>query len=196
MGSKSNEFAVGLTAVLVVSLVAALASQCSGDDRKSNAASTVKPHATAGLLKPVESKFAEPQPEPTSAEPKKVTMTLAEIADTPGTFGQFKKFVAKYGTADQQKAVKHLTGWRGVSDGAYPSIDATSDFPTVDYEADGASTVTEDLEVRTQYIAEAFAEWWQIDEISVLKVIDRGGKYAAGVSCIRTDSSEAHGSCL
>jgi hypothetical protein len=192
VGSKSNEFAVGLTAVLVVSLVAALASQCSGGDGKSNAASTVKPHATASSLKLVESKSAEPK----SVEPKKVTMTLAEIADTPGTLGQFKKFVAKYGTADQQKAVKHLTGWRGVSNGAYPSIDATSDFPTVDYEADGASMVTEDLEVRTQYIAEAFAEWWQIDEASVIKVIDRGGKYAAGVSCIRTDSSKAHGSCL
>ncbi|MEU6775208.1 hypothetical protein [Streptomyces sp. NPDC046759] len=52
------------------------------------------------------------------------------------------------------------------------------------------------MEEQSQYIAEAFASWGQADEPSVIQVFDRGGKYTAGTSCIRTDSVKVHGSCL
>ncbi|MFI9255432.1 hypothetical protein [Streptomyces sp. NPDC053069] len=78
----------------------------------------------------------------------------------------------------------------------YPAIEVASDYPTVDYEADDAVDKTQDLEQQSQYIAEAFASWWQADEPSVIQVFDRGGKYTAGTSCIRADSVRAHGSCL
>ncbi|MDX3588443.1 hypothetical protein [Streptomyces europaeiscabiei] len=105
-------------------------------------------------------------------------------------------FVAEHGTLKQQQAVKHLKKWRGYSRKIYPAIEVTSDFPTVAYEADGATNDVLALEKQSQYIAEAFAAWWQIDEPSVIQVFDRGGKYTAGTSCIRTDSAMANGSCL
>ncbi|MGI5518838.1 hypothetical protein [Streptomyces sp. CA-106131] len=123
-------------------------------------------------------------------------MSLAEIVTTPGTLQQFKKFVVEYGNADQKQAVQHLTKWRGTGRKAYPAIEADSDYPTVDYEAAGATDETLALEEQPEYIAEAFAAWWQMDETSVIQVFDRGGTYTAGTSCIRPDSVEAHGSCL
>ncbi|MGW7046349.1 hypothetical protein ACWGDT_27395 [Streptomyces avermitilis] len=123
-------------------------------------------------------------------------MTLAEIVDTPATLAHFKKFVAEHGTAEQKKAVKHLTKWRAFSQKAYPAIEVESDYPTIDYEAADATDKVMVLEKQSQYIAEAFAAWWQIDETSVIQVFDRGGEYAAGTSCIRTDSAKAEGSCL
>jgi formylglycine-generating enzyme required for sulfatase activity len=128
-------------------------------------------------------------------------MTLAEIADTPGTFEQFKEFVAKYGTAEQKKAVKHLKGWRGYKRKlVHPALEASSDYPTINYEAiDNGDSVEEykllGLEKQSQYIAEAFAAWWKIDETAVLQVYDRGGEYAAGTSCIRPDTVKKEGAC-
>ncbi|MEU2624298.1 hypothetical protein ABZ642_40360 [Streptomyces sp. NPDC007157] len=71
-----------------------------------------------------------------------------------------------------------------------------SNYPTVDYEADGATDEAMALEKESQYIAEAFAAWWQVDEPSVIQVFDRGGKYTAGSSCIRPDTVRKEGSCL
>lgn len=68
-------------------------------------------------------------------------------------------FVAEHGTLKQQQAVKHLKKWRGYSRKIYPAIEVTSDFPTVAYEADGATNDVLALEKQSQYIAEAFAAW-------------------------------------
>ncbi|MEF9907253.1 hypothetical protein [Streptomyces sp. P9-A2] len=214
MGSKSNnEMAqgCGVFAVIgVVSLILAMVTQCSGSDGTSDAASTTKPSATAsataGSPKPVSpspEKSVTREPEKTvTPEPKKVTLSLAEIADTPGTFEQFKEFVAEHGTAKQKKAVKHLKGWRGYKRKlVYPVLEASSDYPTIDYEAiDDGDWVEEgkmmDLEKQTRYIAEAFAAWWEINETATLQVFDRGGEHAAGSPCIRPDTVEEDGSCF
>ncbi|MFF3934379.1 hypothetical protein [Streptomyces hirsutus] len=225
VGSKSNsEMAqgCGVFAVIgVVSLILAMVTQCSGGDGNSDAASTIKPSAaasaTAGSPKPVspspeKSVTQEPEkpektvtqePEKTvTPKPKKVTMTLAAIANTPGTFEQFKEFVAKHGTAKQKKAVKHLNGWRGYERKLfYPVLEASSDYPTIDYEAIDGGDMAEldkmmDLEKQSQYIAEAFAAWWKIDEEATLQVYDRGGEHTAGTACIRPDSVKHEGSCL
>ncbi|WP_328452940.1 hypothetical protein OG780_28690 [Streptomyces sp. NBC_00386] len=155
--------------------------------RKSDAGSS-RPSISPSIKK------ASPKSDP--PQPKKVTLSLGEIADTPDTLAQFKEFVAEYGTAEQKTAVAHLKKWRGYSRKAYPGIEAESDFPTVDYESDGATDEAWALEEQSQYIAAAFAAWWKIDEPSVIAVYDRGGKYTAGLSCIRTDSFEVHGSCV
>jgi hypothetical protein len=78
---------------------------------------------------------------------------------------------------------------------------AGSDYPTIGYEAmDGGDAVEMekllDLEKQSQYIAEAFAAWWKIDEKATLQVYDRGGEYTAGTACIRPDTVENEGSCL
>jgi formylglycine-generating enzyme required for sulfatase activity len=187
--SKDNESALGCGVFLVVALILGVATQCGGQDSGSDTASTAaKPSATASIK--------TGSPTHAVAGRKKVTMRLAEIVETPGTLGQFKKFVAEHGTVEQKQAVKHLTKWRGYSRKVYPAIEVASDYPTVDYEAVGASDAVIALEKQSQYIAEAFAAWWQTDELSVIQVFDRGGKYTAGTSCIRTDSAKADGSCL
>ncbi|MFJ4517470.1 hypothetical protein [Streptomyces sp. NPDC088816] len=200
VGIKSKSgIAQGFGVVVVTALIATLAG-CGGDDGDSDAASTTKPSATVSATvestKPTRQEPKADSPKPAKPEPKKVTMTLAEIADTPGTMAQFKKFVAEHGTAEQKKAVKHLTKWLGYSRKAYPAIEVASDYPVINYEAEGATDEVIALEKETQYVAEAFAAWWQIDEPSVITVMDRGGEYSAGVSCIRADSSEADGSCM
>lgn len=212
MGSKSNnETALGCSVFAVigaVSLILAIMTQCSGDDGNSDAASTIKPtaSATASSPKPVspspEKSFTQEPEKTVTPKPKKVTMTLAVIANTPGTFEQFKEFVAKHGTAKQKKAVKHLDGWRGYERKLfYPVLEASSDYPTINYEAiDGGDTAEldkmMDLEKQSQYIAEAFAAWWNIDEEATLQVYDRGGEHTAGTACIRPDSVKHEGSCL
>ncbi|WP_225823825.1 hypothetical protein [Streptomyces naphthomycinicus] len=190
MGSSKskNETAMGCGVFAVVALVLAMATQCDGDDGKSGAASATKPSASAGVTAGSRTSARR--------KPKKVTMSLAEIVGTPGSLAQFKKFVAEHGTTEQKKAVEHLKKWRGYSRKVYPAIEVASDYPTVDYEADDAVDRTLVLEEQSQYIAEAFASWWQADEPSVIQVFDRGGKYTAGTSCIRTDSVKVHGSCL
>ncbi|WP_445527472.1 hypothetical protein [Streptomyces cyslabdanicus] len=224
---SNNESALGCGALVIIALIWSMASQCGGSDDKSDAASTAKPSATASVESPSVSPTPEhtrpsvsPTPEHTRPSvsptpnrtsppasltperPKKVTMTLAEIADTPGTFEQFRKFVAKHGTARQKKAVKHLKGWRGYERKLFrPALEVSSDYPTIDYEAIDDGDVVEldkmmDLEKQSQYIAEAFAAWWEIDETATLQVLDRGGEYAAGTACIRPDSAEKEGSCL
>jgi hypothetical protein len=198
VSSKSNnESALGCGILVVAALIWAMVTQCSGDDGKPDASSTTKPStaasATAGSPKPARQ---------TPQKPKKVTLSLAEIADTPGTFEQFKGFVAKHGTAKQKKAVQHLKGWRGYERKlAYPALEASSDYPTVDYEAIDSGDLAEqdkmlNLEKQSQYIAEALAAWWEIDETAVLQVYDRSGEYAAGTSCIRPDTVENEGSCI
>ncbi|MFJ4517466.1 hypothetical protein [Streptomyces sp. NPDC088816] len=213
---SNNESALGCGALVIIALIWSMASQCGGGDDKSDAASTAKPSVTASVESPLVSPTPEhtrpsvsPTPErtspparPTPRRPKKVTMTLAEIADTPGTFQQFKEFVAKHGTARQKKAVKHLKGWRGYERKLFrPALEVSSDYPTIDYEAIDDGDVVEldkmmDLEKQSQYAAEAFAAWWEIEETATLQVFDRGGEYAAGTACIRPDSVEKEGSCL
>lgn len=128
-------------------------------------------------------------------------MSLAKIVNTPGTLTQFKEFVAKYGTADQKDAVKHLKKWRGYERKlVHPAIEVDSDYPTVNYETiDNGDQVQEmleqSLELEADYIGQAFASWWAADETAVIQVYDRGGKYTAGTSCIRSDAVEKNGSC-
>ncbi|WP_406415409.1 hypothetical protein OH809_42885 [Streptomyces sp. NBC_00873] len=191
-----NESTLVCGVVVGLTLIAALAG-CGDNASSSDAASTTKPSATASVT------ADSPEPEKTvSPEPEKVTLSLGEIADTPGTFREFKEFVAKHGTAEQKTAVKHLKGWRGYERKlAYPALEAGSDYPTINYEAieDGDQVEQDkmlDLEKQGQYIAEAFAAWWEIDETAVLQVYDRSGEYAAGTSCIRPDTVEKEGSCL
>ncbi|WP_145766209.1 hypothetical protein [Streptomyces brevispora] len=193
-----------------MSALIATLSGCGDNDPSSDAESTTKPSATAsasaGSPKPVSPSPEKPvtqEPEETvTPEPKKVTLSLAEIADTPGTFEQFKEFVSKHGTTQQKKAVQHLKGWRGYERKlAYPALEASSDYPTVDYEAiDGGDAVELekmlDLEEQSHHIAEALAAWWEIDETAVFQVYDRSGEHAAGTSCIRPDSVENEGSCI
>ncbi|NEA51013.1 hypothetical protein [Streptomyces sp. SID10815] len=187
--SKSNsESAIGCGVIVVIAIIWSMVSQCSGGDDKSESAPMAKPSATASAT--------AGSRKPTRQMPEKVTMSLSEIVDTPGTITRFKEFVTEYGTTEQKQAVKQLKKWRGFSQKAYPAIEVTSDYPTVDYEADGATDEVMALEKESQYIAEAFAAWWQIDEPSVIQVFDRGGQYTAGTSCIRTDSAEKEGSCL
>ncbi|MFF9085373.1 hypothetical protein ACF1BE_02905 [Streptomyces sp. NPDC014991] len=190
MGSSrsTSESALGCGVLLVIALVWSMASQCGGGDGTSDAASTPKPSATAGAT-------AGPS-KPARQMPKKVALPLAEIVGTPGTLAQFQKFVAEHGTTAQKTAVRHLTRWRGYERKAYPAIEVASDHPTIDYEAADAPDKVLALEKQSQYIAGAFAAWWQIDETSVIQVFDRGGRYAAGTSCIRADSAEKEGSCL
>ncbi|MEU6181180.1 hypothetical protein [Streptomyces coeruleorubidus] len=183
--------------VVVVSALIATLTGCGEDAPSSDAASTTRPSATAsptaGSSKPARQ---------TPQKPKKVTLSLAEIADTPGTFEQFKEFVAKHGTAKQKTAVKHLKGWRGYERKlVYPALEASSDYPTVDYEAiDGGDEAELDkmmgLETQSQHMAEALAAWWDIDETAVFQVYDRSGEYAAGTACIRPDTVKEEGSCL
>ncbi|MFF9123070.1 hypothetical protein ACF09J_07195 [Streptomyces sp. NPDC014889] len=203
VGSNSSDgTALGCGVIVVVSLILAVATQCGGGD--SDAASTATPStAVSAAVESPRPAGQEPKADaPKPARPKKVTMTLAEIADTPGTFEQFKEFVAKHGTARQKKAVKHLKGWRGYKrKWVHPALEARSDYPTVDYEAIDDGDVVElekmmDLEKQSQYIAEAFAAWWEIDETATLQVFDRGGEYTAGTSCIRPDTVKKNGSCL
>jgi formylglycine-generating enzyme required for sulfatase activity len=208
--SKRKSESTLVSGVVVVSALIATLAGCGDNAPSSDAASTTKPSTTAsasaGSPKPVSPSPEEPvtqEPEKTvTPEPKKVTLSLAEIADTPGTFEQFEEFVAKHGTAEQKKAVKHLKGWRGYERKlAYPALEASSDYPTVDYEAIDGGDEAEldkmlDLEEQSQYIAEALAAWWEIDETAVFQVYDRSGEDAAGTACIRPDSVENEGSCI
>jgi hypothetical protein len=183
--------------VVVVSALIATLTGCGEGAPPSDAASTTKPSATASPT------AGSPKPaRQTPQKPRKITLSLAEIADTPGTFEQFKEFVARRGTAKQKKAVKHLKGWRGYERKlVYPALEASSDYPTVDYEAiDGGDVVELEkmmgLEKQSQYIAEAFAAWWKVDEKAVLQVFDRSGEYTAGTACLRPDTVKNEGSCL
>lgn len=193
MGSSksSRDSAIRCGILMAVVLVCSMVSACGGGDGgKPDTASATRHSAASGV--------ADGSPKPTrpKPKPKKVTLSLDEIANTPGTFEQFRRFVAEHGTAHEKKAVRHLEKWRGFSRKAYPAIEVASDYPTVDYEADGATDEVMALEKESQYIAEAFAAWWRIDEPSVIQVFDRGGRYTAGTSCIRTDSVDKEGSCL
>jgi hypothetical protein len=189
VASKSgSESAKGCGGLVVIAVIAALMTQCGGKDGNSHTSS----NSPAGPAASTTSHAAKPA----ASRPKKVTMSLAEIVTTPGTLQQFKTFVAEYGNADQKQAIQHLTKWRGYGRKAYPAIEVDSDYPTVDYEAAGATDETLALEEQSQYIAEAFAAWWRTDETSVIQVFDRGGTYTAGTSCIRPDSVDVHGSCL
>ncbi|WP_406431573.1 hypothetical protein [Streptomyces sp. NBC_01589] len=207
MASKSSQGgALGCGVVVVISLIAALVSQCSGSDDHSGAASAHRSSAVqgSGTVSAAPSRPGAAADPTKSARPRppKVTLSLAEIADTPGTFEQFKEFVAKHGTAEQKKAVKHLKGWRGYKRKLVrPALEASSDYPTIDYEAiDGGDQAEEyemlDLEKQGQYIAGAFAAWWEIDETAVLQVYDRGGEYAASTACIRPDTVKKEGACF
>ncbi|MET8511985.1 hypothetical protein [Streptomyces sp. NPDC005077] len=196
MGIRKNGSTL-VRGVVVVSALIATLTGCGEDAPSSDAASTTKPSATASPT------AGSPKPtRQTPQTPKKVTLSLAEIADTPATFEQFKEFVAKHGTAKQKKAVMHLKGWRGYERKlAYPALEASSDYPTVDYEAIDGGDLKEqnkmlDLEKQGQYIAEAFAAWWAVDETAVLQIYDRSGEYAAGTSCIRPDTVKVEGSCI
>ncbi|MGW2708939.1 hypothetical protein ACWC4J_08090 [Streptomyces sp. NPDC001356] len=193
MGSSksSRDSAIRCGILMAVVLVCSMVSACGGGDGgKPDTASATRHSAASGV--------ADGSPKPTrpKPKPKKVTLSLDEIANTPGTFEQFRRFVAEHGTAHEKKAVRHLEKWRGFSRKAYPAIEVASDYPTVDYEADGATDEVMALEKESQYIAEAFAAWWRIDEPSVIQVFDRGRRYTAGTSCIRTDSVDKEGSCL
>ncbi|MEW2515828.1 hypothetical protein [Streptomyces sp. NPDC046870] len=191
MGSSksSSDSVIGCGILMAVVLVCSMVSACSGgDDGKADTASATEHSAASGV--------ADGSPKPTRPKPKKVTLSLDEIVNTPGTFQQFQHFVAEHGTAHEKKAVEHLEKWRGFSRKAYPAIEVASDYPTVDYEADGATDEVMALEKESQYVAEAFAAWWRIDEPSVIQVFDRGGRYTAGTACIRADSAEKEGSCL
>ncbi|WP_143660606.1 hypothetical protein [Streptomyces sp. JHA26] len=207
MGSSNNEMAQGcavFSVIGVVALILAMATQCGGDGA-SDAASTTKPSATAdssALVSPSPVKSAPQEPEKTSSpEPQKVTLSLAEIAGTPGTFDQFEEFVAQHGTAEQKKAVQPLKGWRAYERKWFrPALEVDSDYPTIDYEAIDGGDMEEmeklmGLEKQSQYIAEAFAAWWEIDETATLQVYDRGGEYMAGSSCISPNAVENEGSC-
>jgi len=189
VGSKSNdESGLGCGCLIVIALIALLVTQCGGKDDESGTDSSSGPSATVS---------AESQsPKPVRKVPRKVTMSLAEIVKTPGTLARFKTFVAAHGTTQQKQAVKHLKTWRGYTRAVYPAIEVESDFPTVNYEADGAVDKMLALEEQSEHIAAAFAAWWRIDEPSVVQIFDRGGEYPAGTSCIRVDSFEVHGSCL
>jgi formylglycine-generating enzyme required for sulfatase activity len=183
--------------VVVVSALIATLTGCGEDAPSLDASSTTKPGATASPT------AGSPKPaRQTPQKPKKVTLSLAEVADTPGTFEQFKEFVAKHGTAKQKKAVKHLKGWRGYERKlVYPALEASSDYPTVDYEAIDSGDVVElekmmGLEKQSQHIAEAFEAWWKVDEKAVLQVFDRSGEYTAGTACLRPDTVKNEGSCL
>ncbi|MFI8952582.1 hypothetical protein ACIGO6_39685 [Streptomyces sp. NPDC053750] len=208
--SKRKSKSTLVSGVVVVGVLLATLTGCGDDDAPSDAEPKAKSSATASATSaspssvspsPEEPVVEEPE-ETASAVPEKVTLSLAEIADTPGTFDQFKAFVAKHGTAEQKKAVQHLKGWRGYERKlAYPALEASSDYPTVDYEAiDGGDQAEVDkmmgLETQSQHLAEALAAWWDIDETAVLQVYDRTGEYAAGTACIRPDSVSQEGSCL
>ncbi|MFH8975059.1 hypothetical protein [Streptomyces sp. NPDC017890] len=199
MSSRRKNGATPVRGVVVVSALVAMLGGCGDGTPSPEAASTAGPSATAsasaGSPKPVTEETSGP-------EPRKVTLSLAEIADTPGTFEQFKEFVTEHGTTEQKNAVRHLKGWRGYERKlAYPALEAGSDHPTVDYEAiDSGDPAERDkmlgLEKQSQYVAEALAAWWEIDETAVLQVYDRSGEYAAGTSCIRPDTVEKEGSCI
>ncbi|MEV7517370.1 hypothetical protein AB0O03_20465 [Streptomyces diastaticus] len=208
--SKRTSKSTLVPGVVVVGVLLAALASCDGDDAPSDTAPKATPRvtvsATTASLKPVSPSPGEAvveEPEKTaSPEPEKVTLSLEEIADTPGTFDQFTTFVAKHGTAEQKKAVQHLKGWRGYERKlAYPALEASSDYPTIDYEAiDGGDEAELDkmmgLETQSQHLAEALAAWWDIDETAVFQVYDRTGEYAAGTACIRPDSVENEGSCI
>ncbi len=195
MGSSksSRDSAIRCGILMAVVLVCSMVSACGGGDGGKPDTASATRHSAASGVADGSPKPTRPKPKP---KPKKVTLSLDEIANTPGTFEQFRRFVAEHGTAHEKKAVRHLEKWRGFSRKAYPAIEVASDYPTVDYEADGATDEVMALEKESQYIAEAFAAWWRIDEPSVIQVFDRGGRYTAGTSCIRTDSVDKEGSCL
>ncbi|MFI9810241.1 hypothetical protein ACIHEJ_39180 [Streptomyces sp. NPDC052301] len=95
----------------------------------------------------------------------------------------------------------HLTGWRGYERKVFcPALEASSDYPTVDYGAVDDGGLKEEykrlgLEKQSQYIAEAFAAWWKRDETATIQVYDRRGEYAAGTSCIQPDTVKHEGAC-
>ncbi|MGC9497693.1 hypothetical protein [Streptomyces sp. WG7] len=206
MGSRRKNGSTLVCGVVMVSALVAMLGGCGDDSPDSpspDAASTAGPGATASAPAGSPEPATQEEPERTAGpEPRKVTLSLAEIADTPGTFEQFKEYVTEHGTTEQKNAVRHLKGWRGYERKlAYPALEAASDHPTVDYEAIDSGDVAERkkmtaLEKQSQYVAEALAGWWEIDETAVLQVYDRSGEYAAGTSCIRPDTVEKEGSCI
>ena len=210
MSKRKNESTLACGGLVVVSALIATLAGCGNDDASSDAASTAKRSATASVTadspksaSPSPTKSVMPEPERTARpEPQKVALSLAEIADNPGTFEQFKNFVAEHGSVEQKKAVQHLKGWRGYKRKlVYPALEASSDYSTVDYEAIDGGEETElgkmmDLETQSQYMAEALAAWWKVDETAVFQVYDRSGENAVGTACIRTDSVENEGSCI
>ncbi|WP_143204005.1 hypothetical protein [Streptomyces kebangsaanensis] len=222
MGIKSNNEMTkgcGVFAVIgVIALILAAATECGGGDGNSDAASTAKPSVTASVESPPASPTPEhtsppasPTPERTSPSatpiperPKKVTMTLAEIAGTPGTFKQFKKFVAENGTARQKEVVSHLKGWQGFRRGVgtgFPILEVKSDYPVIDMDAIDAGDEAElylwmHLMVESQHAAEAFAAWWEADESDPrLQVFDREGEASYDSTCIDPHSVKNSGSC-
>jgi hypothetical protein len=131
-------------------------------------------------------------------------MSLAEIAGTPGTFKQFKKFVAENGTAKQKEVVSHLKGWQGFRRGVgtgFPILEVKSDYPVLDMDAIEAGDAMETelwshLMVESQHAAEAFAAWWEADEPNPrFQVFDRAGEGAYDSTCIHLRSVDNNGSC-
>lgn len=202
--SGSDSGAAGCGCLVVVVLLLTLLSQCGGDDDKPDAAATPAPSATASVTERAAGSDPTPKAPPSSPLPQrheKVTLSLAEIATTPGTFADFKAHVAKYGTDEQQEAVQHLQGWRSYERKWFrPALEASSDYPTIDYEAIDGGDMKElgdlmHLEKQAQHIAEAFAAWWEVDEVAVLQVYDRGGVHTAGTACIQVGTVSREGAC-
>lgn len=113
----------------------------------------------------------------------------------------FKAFVAEFGTPSQKREVRHLKQWRGVKQKLRLALEATSDYPTVNYEAidDGDDQELERmlaLDAKVFVLAEAVDLWWDNgEEQVVLQVFDRGGEMAAGTACITASSIENEGAC-
>ncbi|WP_101254087.1 hypothetical protein [Streptomyces barkulensis] len=196
-GQSSNSGPLGCGFLIIIALIVALVQQCGGEEEESSASKPARPSASAS---------AEDSPKkPARQKPPKVTLSLAEIAETPGTFERFKKFVAEHGTARQKEVVSHLTGWRGFRRGTgtgIPALEVKSDYPVVDFAAMDAGDEKEldlllDLQEESQHAAEAFAAWWKADEskMAVLQIFDREDVTTYGSTCIDPHSVRNGGSC-
>ncbi|WP_371100705.1 hypothetical protein [Streptomyces sp. PU_AKi4] len=197
---KDNNGPLGCGLIIVISLILALVQQCGGDDDEPAASRSAPPSASASVS-------ASPEASPEKAarqKPKKVTMSLAEIAETPGTFKQFKNFVKDNGTAKQKEVVSHLKGWKGFRRGVgtgFPILEVKSDYPVIDIDAVDAGDDMElelwmQLRVETQHAAEAFAAWWEADESNPrLQVFDRKSADIYDSTCIDPHSVKNDGAC-
>ncbi|CAL9668291.1 hypothetical protein SUDANB15_07313 [Streptomyces sp. enrichment culture] len=197
---KDNNGPLGCGLIIVISLILALVQQCGGDDDEPASSRSAQPSASASVS-------ANPEASPEKAarqKPKKVTMSLAEIAETPGTFKQFKNFVKDNGTAKQKEVVSHLKGWKGFRRGVgtgFPILEVKSDYPVIDIDAVDAGDDMElelwmQLRVETQHAAEAFAAWWEADESNPrLQVFDRKNADIYDSTCIDPHSVKNDGAC-
>jgi hypothetical protein len=196
VASNSNDGPLGCGILITIALIAALVQQCGGDDDEPTASRSAQPSASAS---------PEASPEKTTPQkPKKVTMSLAEIAETPGSFMQFKNFVEDNGTAKQKEVVSHLKGWKGFRRGVgteFPILEVKSDYPVIDIDAVDAGDDKElelwmQLRVETQHAAEAFSAWWEADEPNPrLQVFDHEGADIYDSTCIDPHSVKNDGSC-